>query len=73
MEIPKWIDVKKEKPSEDCLCYVFNNRFGGTGFIAMYYHTYDVFQLYNPSLHEHPILDVTHWIQLPDTSEAGKR
>lgn len=63
----KWNDLKKKKPETDMVCYVFNDRYGATGLKAIYHKHDDVFVLYNPDIRDTICVDVTHWIELPET------
>lgn len=61
----EWISVIKEKPKHDQICYVVNVKASLGCFLAIYHHNWDYFQLYEPTLYNHPAIEVTHWIPLP--------
>lgn len=68
----EWNDVKEIKPDRDIVCYVYNCRWGGA-FQAIYHKSDDVFVQYDPKMHDHPCLDVTHWIELPHPKHIPHR
>lgn len=61
-----WILTSKEKPIHDQVCYVANKKAGLSCYIAIYYKDRDYFSLYNPECRDHPPIEVTHWIPLPE-------
>ena len=67
----EWISVKERRPEEDIICYVANSRYNSGEHIALYSKDYNVFRLYRPFSHENICLDVTHWVELPDSPKGG--
>ena len=61
----KWISTKDLLPTEECLCYVMNDKGYMRGIRAIYYPKYGVFVLYDPNYRESLTLDVTHYTILP--------
>jgi hypothetical protein len=49
------------------MCYVSNIRSSGEGYLAIYDPNRDIFTQYDPSMFFHPVLDVTHYVELPWT------
>jgi len=60
-----WVPYDLQPPVMDTVCYVTNANYSSNCFIALYQANYKVFVLYDPKMHNHPCLDVTHWVGLP--------
>lgn len=63
-----WISVKDRLPGKHRITEVMvvNIKHGMNIFKAMYHHDLDVFVLHHPSIRESIVLDVTHWIEIPE-------
>lgn len=61
----KWKKYPEEKPLNDIVCYVTNKKSGFFCYVCMYSAHYDYFRLYDPSIHNQPPVEVTHWVELP--------
>jgi len=72
----KWISVKNKSPEHDSMVLVINAKYGMETFQAFYHKDYNVFILSNPNIRETTLLDITHWIEIPDPprfEEATKK
>jgi len=65
----KWISVKERLPDEDKEVCVINNKYGHERLFALFYKRAKVFRWYQPQVYQTIILDVTHWIDIPESPE----
>lgn len=61
-----WLKYPENKPKDGSSCWVINNRWGSDRFEAIYMSFKEVFWLYDPNKRDHPCLDVTHFIEIPE-------
>jgi hypothetical protein len=63
-----WIDFRKEKPKQDTVAIVFNEKgfMCGTTIRAIYHASYDVWCIYDLRYRESITLEVTHYLPIPN-------
>jgi hypothetical protein len=62
----KWIDVKERLPSLMCCCLVTNSKGWMREIRAIFYPEQKVFILNDPNYRESLVLEVTHYIEIPE-------
>ncbi len=62
----EWINFKEKKPSELTVALVFNERGFLNNVKAIYHPRYDVWALFDPNYRESIVLDVTHYLPIPE-------
>jgi hypothetical protein len=67
----EWISVKDRLPEKQALVMVCNEIGWMQYQKAIYYPAQNVFVHYDPQWYDKLTLDVTHWLELPDTPDIA--
>lgn len=62
----EWIAVKDKKPDNDIFALVANEKGWMRNIKALYFSKDDVWSLYDPNYHETLLLEVSHYIEIPE-------
>lgn len=69
----EWKSVEEGKPKADCMCLGYCDK-GFMGIVlCLYTPSYDVFREYDPDSRKSFCLDISHYIEIPETPPFAAR
>jgi len=61
----EWKKYPDEKPQDGSICYIYNDKARGSGYLAQYALAGGYFKQYDPIQYKLAALEVTHFVELP--------